>query len=91
MCAPESYKLQKFFNSLTKICQENMTPDVRSLHAALIFSGNKIISSGYNSLSREGTFGRHTKAEHAEVAACRNYSRLGFDDSKKSYLLRGNT
>jgi|694.fasta_scaffold138009_3 hypothetical protein len=84
-------KITKFVDYLTNLCKENITADLRSLHGSLMFSGNKIISSGYNSLSHEGIFGRHTKAEHAEVAVCRKYSNMSHSTRNKYCLLRSNT
>ena len=83
-----SNKITKFFDLLVNMCTKNMTPGIRTLHASVIFSGNKIISSGYNNINREGILGLRTKSEHAEVAACRNYSKIIIP--KKYCLLEGN-
>lgn len=80
-------KITKFFDFLVNLCNKKTSADLRTLHAALIFSGNKIISYGYNNINHAGKFGRYTQAEHAEVSACRNYSKLHCNNNSKSCCL----
>lgn len=72
----ESRKIMKLFDFLRNYTRENMTHGLRSLHASILFSGNKIISYGHNNINHEGVLGKQTKSEHAEVAACHFYSKL---------------
>ena len=84
-----SRKIIKIFDLLVNICAKNMTDDLRTLHASVLFSGNKIISSGINNITRRDILLKNSKSEHAEVAACRNYSHYYKKPPKKSCLLWG--
>ena len=86
-----SKKITNMYTHIFNIWNKNITPELRSLHVSIIFSGNKVISSGYNNINRPGIYGRYTISEHAEIAACRDYLHQQKNAPKKYCLLRGNT
>ena len=71
-----SSKHQKIFEYLINLCFDNenyKNPVHKSMHAACLFSGNKILSSGCNREDRSCIFGGIMSSEHAELVALHSY------------------
>jgi hypothetical protein len=73
-----SNKIESIFDKTKNLCLENIEArkiydeNSKSTHCATIFSGNKILSYGFNSNLRNKSFGLYNISEHAEAAAIRN-------------------